>query len=139
MKIALFFDKSKYLFIYTNHVSLCPLLCNYIEPPSAPVNLTVKNVDQSSVTLSWNAPRYLGGRNDTVYRVECNQCPPTVSYLPAQDAFNETKVTITGLNPYTTYRFMVYAENGVSGHELSQYQEITVTTESSGKLTNYQN
>lgn len=102
------------------------------EPPSAPVNLTVKNVDQSSVTLAWNPPKYLGGRNDTLYRVDCIQCPPTASYLPAQEGFNETKVTITGLNPYTTYRFMVYAENGVSGHEVSQYQEIAITTESSG-------
>ncbi|XP_074602302.1 eph receptor tyrosine kinase isoform X2 [Brevipalpus obovatus] len=105
------------------------------QPPSAPRNLTASSVDQSSVTLAWSVPNYLGGRNDTVYRVECELCPSTVSYMPAQEAFNETKVTISGLNPLTTYRFVIYAENGVSGHELSQYQEITLTTESSGYIS----
>jgi len=93
-------------------------------------------VDQSSVTLAWSVPNYLGGRNDTVYQVECELCPSTVSYTPAQEAFNETKVTISGLNPLTTYRFVIYAKNGVSGHEESQYQEITLTTESSGNYYN---
>jgi ephrin-B len=41
-------------------------------------------------------------------------------------------VTITGLNPVTTYRFQVFAENGIT--ELageSDYVDITVTTEAS--------
>lgn len=49
-----------------------------------------------------------------------------------QDVFNDTKVTITGLNPVTQYRFKVFAENGVT--ELvgeSDFVDITVTTEAS--------
>jgi len=49
-----------------------------------------------------------------------------------QGVFNDTKVTITGLNPVTTYRFQVFAENGIT--ELageSDYVDITVTTEAS--------
>lgn len=41
-------------------------------------------------------------------------------------------MTITGLNPVTTYRFQVFAENGIT--ELageSDYVDITVTTEAS--------
>jgi ephrin-B len=49
-----------------------------------------------------------------------------------QAVFNDTKVTITGLNPVTTYRFQVFADNGIT--ELageSDYVDITVTTEAS--------
>lgn len=103
-----------------------------LEPPSAPQNLTANLVDQSTVILSWSPPKYLGGRNDTVYRVSCEACSSSVTYVPAQENFNESKVIISGLNPITTYRFMVYAENGVSGYDSSQFVDITVTTESSG-------
>ena len=111
----------------------CDLCILFLEPPSAPQNLTVNFVDQSTVILWWAAPKYVGGRNDTVYRVQCDQCGPSVTYVPAQDNFNDTKVVISGLNPVTTYRFMVYAENGVSGYDSAQFVDITVTTESSGK------
>lgn len=105
------------------------------QPPSAPQNLTIKDVDQSSVLLTWSPPKYLGGRNDTLYRVECEQCPSTTTYLPSSESLNETKVTIQGLNPSSTYRFIVYSENGVSGSELSQFIDITVITEPSGYIS----
>ncbi|XP_058808971.1 ephrin type-B receptor 1-B isoform X2 [Phymastichus coffea] len=108
------------------------------QPPTAPQNLTVNFVDQSTVILSWNPPYKLGGRNDTNYRVLCDACSTdTVKYIPNnQHAFNDTKITITGLNAVTTYRFQVFAENGVStiarvhGYE-PRYVDITVTTEAS--------
>lgn len=104
-----------------------------IESPSAPQNLSFYFVDQSTVILTWSLPKYLGGRNDTYYRIECESCSSSVIYVPSQEGFNETKVTISGLNPITTYHFLVYAENGVSGHDLSQFVEIAVTTQSSSK------
>lgn len=48
-----------------------------------------------------------------------------------QEIFNDTKITITGLNAVTTYRFQVFAENGVSLPGKSEYVDITVTTEAS--------
>lgn len=48
--------------------------------------------------------------------------------------FNDTKVTISGLNPVTTYRFQVFADNGVSDQvPLAEhsYIDIAVTTEAS--------
>src|SRR5687767_6725873 len=52
--------------------------------------------------------------------------------LHPQEIFNETKVSIAGLNPVTTYRFQVFAENGVSDQtDNSEYIDITVTTEAS--------
>lgn len=52
------------------------------EPPAAPQNLTVNFVDQSTVTLSWNPPNFLGGRSDIVYRVTCDMCGPPVVFMP---------------------------------------------------------
>lgn len=50
-----------------------------------------------------------------------------------QEFFNDTKITVTGLNPVTTYRFQISAENGVSDlvGEESKYVEMTVSTEAS--------
>ncbi|XP_071528674.1 ephrin type-A receptor 4-A isoform X4 [Panulirus ornatus] len=105
-------------------------------PPSKPQNITVNFVDQSTVILAWQPPVNDGGRTDTLYRVICDACGGHVSYSPPQVAewsFNATQVTISGLNPVTTYRFQVFAENGVSDQGRDpQYVDITVTTEASG-------
>ncbi|XP_033220278.1 ephrin type-B receptor 1-B isoform X21 [Belonocnema kinseyi] len=103
------------------------------QPPSAPQNLTVNFVDQSTVILSWNAPHVLGGRLDTTYRVVCDACSTGVKYIPTNtETFNDTKITITDLNAVTTYRFQVFAQNGVSPLVgKSEYVDITVTTEAS--------
>lgn len=100
----------------------------------------------------------LGGRADTTYRVVCDACSMGVKYIPntvrffhfflhvegrnqrsfriffscEQEVFNDTKITITGLNAVTTYRFQVFAENGVSALAgKSEYVDITVTTDAS--------
>ncbi|XP_040355496.1 ephrin type-B receptor 2 isoform X2 [Ixodes scapularis] len=99
------------------------------QPPRAPQNLSASCVDQSSVTLSWQAPSHQGGREDTTYRVVCDMCSPSVTFSPARQGFNETSVTVTGLRPVTAYRFQVYAENGVSGFDKGHYAEITVKTD----------
>ncbi|KAK6617477.1 hypothetical protein RUM43_014486 [Polyplax serrata] len=52
------------------------------QPPSAPQNVTSYFVDQSTVILSWSPPQQQGGRNDTVYRVLCDGCGVSVSYIP---------------------------------------------------------
>lgn len=107
----------------------------FSEPPSMPLNLSETFVDQSSVLLSWLPPRYLGGRNDTFYRVSCDTCSSSVAYVPSQQGFTDTKVTVTGLSPVTTYTFKVYAENGVSSFTTSKFAEITITTDASGIIS----
>lgn len=51
----------------------------------------------------------------------------------SQDIFNDTKITISGLSPVTTYRFQVFSANGVSDmtNEAGGFVDITVTTEAS--------
>uniref|UniRef100_A0A6P7EZP1 receptor protein-tyrosine kinase n=1 Tax=Diabrotica virgifera virgifera TaxID=50390 RepID=A0A6P7EZP1_DIAVI len=105
------------------------------QPPSAPQNLTVSFVDQSTVILSWLPPETLGGRTDTAYRIKCDVCSlGLVQYNPSMETFNETRITISGLNAVTTYRFQIFAENGVSHMSMRdspQYADIVVTTEAS--------
>ncbi|XP_042869303.1 ephrin type-B receptor 1-like isoform X4 [Penaeus japonicus] len=104
-------------------------------PPSKPQNVTANVLDQSTVILGWQPPVNDGGRTDILYRVICDACSNQVSYNPpqvAEESFNTTQVTITGLYPVTTYRFQVFAENGVSDQGRDpQYVDITVTTEAS--------
>jgi len=102
------------------------------KPPSAPQNLTLNFVDQSTVMLSWKAPKFLGGRTDTVYRVTCDACSYGVTYIPNKERFNESEITISGLNPVSQYHFKVYAENGVTAKAGEpEFVEIVVTTEAS--------
>ncbi|XP_076330171.1 ephrin type-A receptor 4-like isoform X2 [Tachypleus tridentatus] len=101
------------------------------QPPSAPRNLSISFVDQSIVILTWQPPLYFGGRNDTTFRVLCDKCSNTVAYVPSRMGFKETKVTISGLKPASTYTFQIYAENGVSRQKESQFADTTVTTASS--------
>lgn len=62
------------------------------EPPSAPQNLTVNFVDQSTVILSWNAPHMQGGRSDTTYRVDCDSCSMGVKYIPNTVSFLQSRI-----------------------------------------------
>ncbi|XP_018329142.1 ephrin type-B receptor 1-B isoform X2 [Agrilus planipennis] len=106
------------------------------QPPSAPQNLTLNFVDQSMVTLSWSPPQYLGGRTDIYYRIKCDACSSgAVQYIPSAEIFNDTRVTISGLNALTSYGFQVYAENGVSHLSSAKtppkFANIVVTTEAS--------
>lgn len=90
-------------------------------------------MDQSTIILTWSPPKYQGGRKDTVYRIVCDYCPANANFVPAQENINDTKIVVSGLSPITSYRFQVYAENGVSGFDTSQFVEVNVTTEASGK------
>ncbi|XP_050742811.1 ephrin type-B receptor 1-B isoform X6 [Drosophila biarmipes] len=93
-------------------------------PPSAPTNLTLLFVDQTSAIISWSAPtknktntgKTLSNKyhSDIVYKIRCNMCSPNVMYNPSSDTFNETKITLTNLEPVTTYTVQVHATNSVS-------------------------
>lgn len=91
--------------------------------PGAPMNLTLLFVDQTSAILSWSAPtkdltplvkgveKY---QSDIVYKIRCSMCSANVVYNPAADTFNETKITLTNLEPVTTYTIQIHATNGIS-------------------------
>ncbi|BFG06742.1 ephrin type-B receptor 1-B [Drosophila madeirensis] len=95
-------------------------------PPAAPTNLTLLFVDQTSAILSWNAParnesQLVEGqgqlhsyRSDVVYKIRCSMCSANVMFNPSTDTFNETKITLTNLDPVTTYTVQIHSTNGIS-------------------------
>ncbi|KAH3827017.1 hypothetical protein DPMN_128945, partial [Dreissena polymorpha] len=116
------------------------------QPPSAPRSITVVTVSDTMVQLSWLPPDKLGGRTDTVYRVDCPKCSLDVMYSPRADSFNSTSVELKRLQPSTTYVVKIYAENGVSSlssPEQPKYLQHEFTTEATIaeiydiKLTDY--
>ncbi|KAK3583424.1 hypothetical protein CHS0354_040400 [Potamilus streckersoni] len=83
-------------------------------PPSAPRDLIIAEVTDMTVTLRWNSPVDTGGRTDITYRIECPDCGSNVMVSPKQKGFNTTSATLSNLTPSTTYKIIIYAENGVS-------------------------
>lgn len=51
-------------------------------------------------------------RNDIVFKVKCSACANNVLFNPSADVFNETKLTLTNLEPVTTYTVQVHSLNG---------------------------
>lgn len=113
------------------------------KPPSAPTNLTVLFFDQTSAILSWNAPTKSHDdhlveqqfRNDIVFRIKCPSCSSNVVFNPSNDVFNETKLTMTNLEPGTQYNVQVHSLNGpsyslLSGGYNQSWSSPTDTTES---------
>ncbi|KAL8605612.1 hypothetical protein ACOMHN_067157 [Nucella lapillus] len=106
-----------------------------VRPPSAPRNLLVHATTSSSITLNWDPPADHGSRSDLEYRISCAECGNQVLYRPGWHGFNTTSVTITNLNPSSSYRLIVYAENGVSNMSGSVASAFKIArTEASAKV-----
>lgn len=92
------------------------------KPPGSPTNLTVLFFDQTSAILSWNPPQKSTDdhltdqqfRNDIAFRVKCPSCSNNVVFNPSSDVFNETKLTMTNLEPGTQYVVQIHSLNGPS-------------------------
>ncbi|UJR30946.1 hypothetical protein I4U23_018458 [Adineta vaga] len=104
-----------------------------IGSPTEPQNVTVDDIDQASVKISWKQP--IEYSNDIVYRIECNHliegrsipCESYISYYPNQTFINNTSVQILGLDADTNYNVEVYAEQ-LSTHLLSKSVDLSFTT-----------
>lgn len=90
-------------------------------PPGKPNNLTLLFMDQTSAILSWNVPKRPSNeyydskyRSDTIFKVKCIGCNTNVLFNPATEAFNETKLTISNLEPVTTYTIQLHSLNSIS-------------------------
>lgn len=102
------------------------------QPPGPPSNLSLSYVDSSSLILQWQPPRFTGYRDDLSYKLVCLECDQqSLTSSPSYFAnFSETKCVLAGLQPSSSYRFLVYAMNGVSQLSQSgaQYSEISLQT-----------
>ena len=66
-----------------------------LEPPSEPRNVVVTSVTSTSITLTWDPPESLGGRNDTRYIIWWYQEEGTFDKMRS-GTVNTTFGTITG-------------------------------------------
>ncbi|XP_037043289.1 ephrin type-B receptor 1-B isoform X3 [Bradysia coprophila] len=109
-------------------------------PPGPPTNLTLLFIDQTSAIFSWNAPKRLSDepmdkkyRSDIVFRVKCPTCNSNAVFNPSSDTFNDTKLTLTNLEPVTTYTIQIHSLNGVSYSVQSDSNETYDSTSSDDK------
>ncbi|CAI8035608.1 Ephrin type-A receptor 4-B [Geodia barretti] len=92
----------------------------YSEPctrsPSAPRNLTVSNVTNTSAVLSWSPPDNGGGR--PLYEIFYTVYTYYNGSLATMElVVNSTETIVTGLTPGVLYTFSVSAENDVSSQD----------------------
>lgn len=90
-------------------------------PPSAPTRLTAVAADEHNIWLSWSPPADGGSGGVAFYRVQRDG-----RFLGWT---SDTSVTITGLEPGTSYTFVVYARNA-AGLQSGPSNKITATTAS---------
>uniref|UniRef100_A0A2K5S633 Ephrin type-A receptor 1 n=1 Tax=Cebus imitator TaxID=2715852 RepID=A0A2K5S633_CEBIM len=96
-------------------------------PPSVPQNLSF-SASGTQLSLHWEPPADMGGRQDVRYNVRCFQCQDTaqdegpcqpcgggVHFSPGARGLTTPVVRVIGLEPYANYTFNVEAQNGVSG------------------------
>uniref|UniRef100_A0A336MPK1 CSON003848 protein n=1 Tax=Culicoides sonorensis TaxID=179676 RepID=A0A336MPK1_CULSO len=91
------------------------------KPPGPPTNLTLLFIDQTSAILSWNPAvrspseqidvKY---RSNIVFKAKCPACSSNVVFNPSTDTFNDTKLTLTNLEPVSTYTVQIHTLNGIS-------------------------
>lgn len=69
-------------------------------------------VDRENFILTWNAPQYNGGDNNTKYRLEWRKKPITEdTEVGAESNIGETRFKITGLEPDADYEIRLYSVN----------------------------
>ncbi|XP_063042441.1 tyrosine-protein kinase receptor TYRO3 isoform X2 [Engraulis encrasicolus] len=106
-------------------------------PPSEPVNLTYRPLNDSTLSLHWDPPNDLGGRQEVTYAVECRQkaseptssatpwalCGNITRVLPQSHHLTGTAANVTGLQPHLDYRLGVKASNDLGS---SSYTTTTI-------------
>uniref|UniRef100_A0A3Q3X4X6 Titin n=1 Tax=Mola mola TaxID=94237 RepID=A0A3Q3X4X6_MOLML len=78
-----------------------------------PRNLTVTNITNSSVSLSWDKPEYDGGAKITGYIVEHKEIPNSCWLKCNFTSLLDTFLDVTGLTEGEQYDFRVIAKNAV--------------------------
>ena len=91
---------------------VCVLVFTYVHtgPPSAPHNLNVLNVTNTTVFLQWDSPLDNGNRLDLFYTISQNIS--SITYTTTNTTF-----LLEDLLPFTYYEVHVTAGNGVSSQD----------------------
>lgn len=124
---------------------------NCIEIPSAPQNVNVIFVNQSTLEIQWQPPVETGVQTYVFYEVECRRpcegedkskcvdkaCGSDVIFKPRKDGLNITHVIVGNLTSFVNYTITVYSRNRVSDlskriHRIpANFAAITIRTNGS--------
>ena len=126
-----------------------------LEIPSAPQNVNVIFVNQSTLEIQWQPPVETGVQTYVFYEVECRRpcegedkskcvdkaCGSDVIFKPRKDGLNITHVIVGNLTSFVNYTITVYSRN--RGSDLSKrihriptnFAAITIRTNGSRKLS----
>jgi hypothetical protein len=91
-----------------------------VTPPAVPSNLTATAVSSSQIKLAWTD----NAANEDGFRIECSTDGTNFSPLITVGT-NATGYSDTGLSPFTTYYYRVYAYNAAGN---SSYSNTACTT-----------
>ena len=124
--------------------------------PSAPQNVNVIFVNQSTLEIQWQPPVETEVETHVFYEVECRRpcegedkskcvdkaCGSDVIFKPRKDGLNITHIIVGNLTSFVNYTTKVYARNRVSNvakriHGIpANFAAITIRTNGSRKLSN---
>ena len=127
-----------------------------LEIPSAPQNVNVIFVNQSTLEIKWQPPVETGVQTYVFYEIECRRpregedkskcvdkaCGSDVIFKPRKDGLNITHIIVGNLTSFVNYTTKVYARNRVSNvakriHGIpANFAAITIRTNGSRKLAN---
>ncbi|XP_065890002.1 ephrin type-B receptor 3-like isoform X2 [Dysidea avara] len=89
-------------------------------PPSAPRNLTISNVTNTTAVLEWEAALDDGDRSDLIYTISTN-------VSSANYTTSDTNFTLDTLIPFVFYEISVTAGNGVSSQDIDGRDNRTLS------------
>ena len=124
--------------------------------PSAPQNVNVIFVKQSTLEIQWQPPVETEVETHVFYEVECRRpcegedkskcvdkaCRSDVIFKPRKDGLNITHIIVGNLTSFVNYTIKVYARNRVSDvvkriHGIpANFVAINIRTNGSRKLSN---
>ncbi|KAL9965519.1 hypothetical protein ACROYT_G029328 [Oculina patagonica] len=88
---------------------------------------TEYDVDRDNFIVTWNAPQYNGGDNNTKYRLEWRKKPITAdTEVGTESNIGETRFKITGLEANTEYEIRLFSVNrqGDSEPDIRDFKTI---------------
>ena len=89
-------------------------------PPSAPHNLTISNVTNTTAVLEWEAALDDGDRSDLFYTISTNVS--SANYITT-----DTNFTLDTLIPFVFYEISVTSGNGVSSQDIDGRDNRTLS------------
>ena len=105
-------DTGKYVVTIANQAGQKEITCDVkvLDSPSAPRDLTIKNVSSSSATLKWLEPENDGGSLGVQYSVEVREADVTTWTMITPSCIR-TSQTVQGLNLFKMFRKVLKLRN----------------------------